>query len=116
MIRIAFKIALICLLLAAGYLVATAKGDWAARLGSLMVALSLISVYFRTKSDVWDPADGPIIFDDGGAEDYSPSKEDLSDYRRSVGGLFWEFFGATVGTLVNGFAPWAAAWLVARGF
>ncbi len=103
----------VILLLLALWLIAVDCGDWAARIGSTIVALSLLSAFWRTHSEVADPNDGPLVMDGGGAEPYAASAADKNAYRRKVNLLVWEFFGAIIGTLVNGYGGWIAA-LVAR--
>ena len=92
------------------YLVTTGCGDWAARVGSVLVAVSLVSVFIRSRADMHDPSDGPIVIDGGSAAEYVPSEPELTKFRQTVNGLRWEFVGAVAGTLINGFGSWLAAY------
>jgi hypothetical protein len=107
---IAARFLMAALFLLAVYLVATGRGDWAARVGSVLVAVSLVSAYFRSRADLLDPNGGPIVFDGGGAAEYVPSEPELQKYRQTVQGLRWEFVGAVVGTLINGFGSWLSTY------
>jgi hypothetical protein len=103
----------VALVVASFWLIVIGNGDWAARIGSAVVALSLLSAFIRSRKDVSDPSDGPTILDGGGAEDYKVSPSDVAKYQSTLRVLGWEFFGAILGTLINGYSGWLAA-IIAR--
>ena len=64
------------------YLVTTGCGDWAARVGSVLVAVSLVRYLSVHGPICTTPSDGPIVIDGGSAAEYVPSEPELTKFSK----------------------------------